>query len=184
MKRIRKSLWAYLLIASTFTAHAKEQIQDSTYNVEEDTEVIHLSPDFQKDLWNAFTMTPVTTPIEDKNATGLLNRALLLEWIGVPAFKEKPGILQMPALTNGFAKDVELWKSIHGRYRIIKDKNGHAALSGLDICALGQYLRPNEIKLRKMRELAAQARPLMDRLFPMDGLPRPIPSDTLSKNTK
>lgn len=41
--------------------------------------------------------------------------------------------------------------------------------ASFDVNILGQYLRPKQVQLRKMRDLADKNRALMDRYYPMEG---------------
>ena len=158
MKSKRKILLV-LMAGISAMAQAAGMRQDTIGCEEPVTNEIQLSPKFQKELWNAFTLDPIPAPVEEKTSAIPLDRKLLHEWVGAVAIEHKVEPLVIPGLTSNLKS--------YAPQAVCFDAN-----------VLGQYIRPKEIMLRKMHELAAEAREVMDRVYPTDGLPRPIPSDT------
>lgn len=136
-----------------------------------------LSKSFMKELENAFSFenermqsAPINTLTPQE-----LNSELLPQWVvpsghaqAVGSVKLGAGVAmpKIPGLSSEeLLKESYLWK--RGQYGILK--NG--AITGLDVNALGKYVRPEEIKLRTMRQIADKARKAMDRYYPTTGLP-------------
>lgn len=150
--------------------HQSERVEDSTE--------IHLSPSFQKELWNAFSFTPMEAPIESVSSIPL-DRSLMKEWLSAVPIKAEIKPLDLPGVINkSTGINPYLWQSKGGKFGILVRSDGSQCISGLDINALGQYIRPKEIQQRKMREIADGAREVMDRCFPEEGLAAPMPTDT------
>lgn len=74
--------------------------------------------------------------------------------------------IEIPGLT-----DHVQWRSKNGRYSVIRTSDGRSVLSGLDVNALGKYVRPKEIRLRKSRARAKKKRGEMDLFYPI--IPNP-----------
>lgn len=74
--------------------------------------------------------------------------------------------IKIPGLT-----DHVQWRSKNGRYSVIRTPDGRSALSGLDVNALGKYIRPKEIRLRKSRARAKKNKGEMDLYYPI--IPNP-----------
>lgn len=136
-----------------------------------------LSKNFMKELESAFSFenermqsAPINTLTPQE-----LNSELLHQWVvpsghaqAVGSVKLGAGVAmpKIPGLSSEeLLKESYLWK--RGQYGILK--NG--AITGLDVNALGKYVRPEEIKLRTMRQIADKARKVMDRYYPTTGLP-------------
>ena len=145
--------------------------QTDTIRTEASDGEIKLSSAFQKELYKAFQMGPTPT-VDTPAMTAIeLDRKQLHEWLGHVAADDAPLVLfDMPGLKDAL-KDVYVWRSKSGQYGVLQRADGTTCFSGLDVNALGRYIRPSEIRIRKAQELSASARPLMDRILPMDGLP-------------
>lgn len=165
------------LVAHSLNMYADNSRQD-TVKVESESSEIHLSPSFQKELWNAFSFTPMEAPLESSYSIPL-DRSLMKEWLSSVPIKAEIQPLDLPGvITKSTGINPYIWMSKHSDLGIMVNGNGATVLTGLDINALAKYIRPSEIKLRKMQEIAKDAREVMDRCFPMEGLATPVPSDT------
>jgi len=146
----------------------------------EDSTEIRLSPSFQKELWNAFSFTPQEAPLES-TYTIPLDRSLMKEWLSAVPIKAEIAPLNLPGvITKSTGINPYLWQSKKGKFGILVRADGSQCLSGFDVGAIGKFIIPEQIKLRKMQEMADGAREVMDRCFPEEGLAKPIPSDTAS----
>ncbi len=146
----------------------------------EDSTEIHLSPSFQKELWNAFSFTPREAPLDSVSSIPL-DRSLMKEWLSAVPIKAEIQPLDLPGVINqSTGINPYLWQSKKGGLGLLVRADGSTCLSGFDVNALAKYIRPSEIKLRKMREIADEAREVMDRCFPEEGLAAPMPADTAS----
>lgn len=140
----------------------------TTVSAQERKDSMRISKSFLKELENAFSFenermqsAPINTLKPQE-----LNREFLQELVG--PVNLSPGVtsLNIPGLSSkDLLKESYLWK--HGQYGVLK--NG--AITGLDVNALGSYVRPEEIRIRTMREIADKARKTMDKYYPMSGLP-------------
>ena len=137
---------------------------------------IRLSKNFLQELDNAFSSTPIAAPVTYGNG---LTIEQLHEWVGKPD--------TVKADTSRFTKEYfalkiylkEFCKPIPlGTYKIyipgITDRKFTKGIPStgiaLDVNALGAYLRPKEIRIRKLRELAEENRTFMDQFYPMTDL--------------
>lgn len=145
-----------------------EEIRQDTLHTEDTIYEKRLSPEFQKELWSAFTLTPSPAPIENPYPSDFLTREQLKEWLGV-----SPTDIQN---ATPFTLPFDL--------SIPKYTPGSGCKIAVDVNALAKYIRPKEIMLHKMHKLADSARTQMDRIFPTDGLARPIPADTVALKGK
>ena len=140
----------------------------SAVSAQEKNDSMKISKSFLKELENAFSFenermqsAPINTLKPQE-----LNREFLQELVGPVNLSPGVSSLNIPGLSSkDLLKESYLWK--HGQYGILK--NG--AITGLDVNALGSYLRPEEIRIRTMREIADKARKTMDKYYPMSGLP-------------
>lgn len=140
----------------------------TTVSAQERKDSMRISKSFLKELENAFSFenermqsAPINTLKPQE-----LNREFLHELVGPTNLTPGVTSLNIPGLSSkDLLKESYLWK--HGQYGILK--NG--AITGLDVNALGSYLRPEEIRIRTMREIADKARKTMDKYYPMSGLP-------------
>lgn len=171
-------VWVVCSVCCTTLCRAIETRQDTVRSEREETE-IHLSPAFQKALWNAFSFTPEPVPVESVVTAIPLDRELLTGWLNSVPIKgelkplEITGLQSQPLGINPY-----LWQSKNGKYGVLVRADGSQCLSGLDVNALGKYIRPSEIRIRKMQEIAKQAREVMDRVYPTEGLPKILTADT------
>ena len=140
----------------------------SAVSAQEKNDSMKISKSFLKELENAFSFenermqsAPINTLKPQE-----LNREFLQELVGPINFTPRVTSLNIPGLSSkDLLKESYLWK--HGQYGALR--NG--AITGLDVNALGSYLRPEEIRIRTMREIADRARKVMDKYYPMSGLP-------------
>lgn len=132
---------------------------------------IRINPEFMKALDKAFSFDqPLQAPIKVPN--DVLTREQLHEWVG-PIENSKSPTINIPGLggfTDGLQHYGKHWHSV---------KEGGVGCT-FDFNALAKYIRPSEIRLRKMRSLAASAKETMDKLFPMEGKPLYSVSDTVA----
>lgn len=148
-------------------------------SAQERSDSMKLSKSFMKELESAFSFkneSMQSAPINTIKPQEL-NTELLHEWVG-PVKQAMPKI---PGLSSeALLKESYLWK--RGQYGMLK--NG--AITGLDVNALGKYLRPEEIRLRTMRQIADKARKAMDLYYPTTGLPAFSTKETpvLAKETQ
>jgi len=140
--------------------------QDSLRKEIDETE-IHLSPAFQRDLWGAFSFTPEAVRLDSGIAPIMLDRTLLREWVGEVCIDQKAPEVKLPSF--------DLFPKAQPRSKPV---------ASFDFCGLTRYLLPSEIKLIKSQAIAREARPLMDRIFPMEGLTRIVPTDTMAIATE
>lgn len=151
-------------------------IQMSCYNMpvmaqnREAGDSIRINPKFLKELESAFSFDPVQAPIKVPN--DVLTREQLHEWVG-PVEDTKSLTINIPGL-GGFTDGLQHY-----------GKNWHSVREGgvgctLDVNALAKYIRPSEVRLRKMRSLAAGAKETMDKFFPIEGKPLYSISDTVA----
>ena len=146
----------------------------------EQLDTLRLSDSFMRELDRAFSLSPMLPePLVPRDT---LSIEQLHEWVGKPnvtmpndtsrfnatyfALKmyEKEFMVWDPSL------DVNIPGLTDGRWRIGLPKS--TALATFDASsALGSYIRPKEIRIRRMRAIADKARPMMDKLFPKEGLP-------------
>ncbi|MBR0036117.1 MAG: hypothetical protein IJP70_00585 [Bacteroidales bacterium] len=178
MKPIRTQIFACRLWLSVVILAAAFGPQLPAYALQQDTiqtempeTNIKLSSQFQKELYRAFQFEQ--TPIADTtNSMAMpLDRQQLHEWVGEVAVDIAPQTLfPIPGLDKA-CDGVYSWRSKNGRYGILNRGDGTSCFTGLDVNALGRYIRPAEIRIRKAQALAATARPLMDKILPVEGLP-------------
>lgn len=148
-------------------AHTAQQ--DTVLTEVPDTD-IRLNSNFQKELYKAFQLEPTSSNLNEQSAVPL-DRQQLHEWVGKVADDYKPkAVITIPGLEKAL-NDVYIWRSPHNRYGLLTKADGTSCINGLDVAALGRYIRPAEIKIRKSKALAASARPLMNKILPMEGLP-------------
>jgi len=141
---------------------------------------IRLSPQFLRELDNAFSLGPVEAPIVVPDTT--LSVAQLHEWVGEPdpnvgvpqgGYKQRfdstyfalklymkefcrwdpPQEIQIPGL------------GLTGPSSAPREGVGHTFR--VDVNALAKYIRPKERRLYKSRKLADEHRAAMDGAFPM-----------------
>ena len=130
---------------------------------------IHINTRFLQELDHTFSLAPREAPIEAPQEE-VLTREQLHAWVGKPRL-EVPKV-EIPELRDGaFARGIQLWRSQSGRYSMLNTQEGRQVLSGFDVNALGKYIRPKEIRLRRMQELADRYRATMDKFFPREGVP-------------
>jgi len=164
-------------IAHPFNIYAAE-VQADTVQAEKEQTEIRISPSFQRELMNAFSFAPMEAPLTSPSVVPL-DRSLMKEWLSAIPIKAEIKPLDLPGvITKSTGINPYLWQWGDGKYGILQRADGTQCLSGLDVNALGRFIRPNEIKLRKMEELANGARDVMDRCYPQEGLATPVPSDT------
>lgn len=160
---------------------------------EEITDTIHLSPSFMKALEDAFSFEQKHDTIRYREE--FLTRKQLREWVGDvdttlyqpnvtyaeegdscrdtlrldPRFIGMRPILPPTSIMfPNFAKEIELWKSKNGKYRVIKTTGTQQAVSGLDVKkALSELLIPSHRRIRKVRDLADKKRAEMDAAYPL-----------------
>lgn len=158
---------------------------------------LRLSPEFMRELESAFSLQPQQSADIVSIQPRTLDHEQLKEWIGplpitptmplstgaIPTMPQSAGVtpISIPGLSaDDLTKYAYLWK--HGQYGILRGDSatGSAgAFTGLDVNALGQYIRPKEIEQRRLHSLSAKIRPLMDRFFPTEGAPLYSKADTL-----
>ena len=156
---------------------------------------IRLSPSFMKELEKAFSFDPreaKITPPDD-----VLTREQLHEWVGKPdsvqvlqggrSKREKfdSTYFALKMYIPEFCKPIPMPDNRiyipgitdHGFSRNLPKSS---ALVTFDLNALAPYVRPKEIKIRKLRELASRARLTMDKFLPMEGAPLYTKQDSLN----
>ena len=107
-----------------------------------------------------------------------LTKELLHQWIG-PVEQVAGSQISIPCISGQeLLKASYLWKS--GQYGQLKD----GTFTGLDVNALAKYIRPEEIKLRRLRKLASSVRADMDLMFPKDGPAFVVKRDTTVMSVK
>lgn len=171
---------------------------------------IRLNQKFMEELDKAFSFSPIEAPIVVPN--DVLTREQLHEWVGpienlpegsqsrkydptdpnrfdstyfalkmylVEFCKWQPIVneIKIPGL-GGFADGLQ-----HYGKNLQSAKMGGMAIT-FDFNALSKYIRPSQIKLRKSRGLAEKSKPLMDKIFPMEGSPFYSISDTIAISEK
>ncbi len=149
---------------------------------------IKLSKNFLQELDNAFSFSPIAAPITlDKGLT----IEQLHEWVGKPdsvkvdTSRFTKEYFALKIYLKEFCKPVPL-----ATYKIYipgitdqKFSKGIPSTSiGIDVNALGAYLRPKEIRIRKLRELAEKTRNFLDKFYPMNDLPLYTKQDMDSAN--
>lgn len=121
-----------------------------------------------KELENAFSFESErmqSAPINTLKPQEL-DREFLHELVGPINLSAGVTSLNIPGLSSKeLLKDSYLWK--RGQYGLLKS----GAITGLDVNALGSYVRPEEIRIRTMRKIADKYRKVMDKCYPMSGLP-------------
>lgn len=160
---------------------------------------IQLSPRFMKELEKAFSFEPREAKITPPD--GVLTRELLHEWVGEPDSvlmlqSGKPKREKFDSTYFALKMYIpEFCKPIptpgeriyipgitdHGFSRNLPPSN---AIATFDFNALGAYVRPKEIKIRKLRELANRSRSTMDKFFPMEGAPLYTKQDSVALTGK
>lgn len=148
---------------------------------------LRLSPEFMRELESAFSLQPQQSADIVSIQPRTLDRQQLQEWIGplpvTPSMPLSAGVapISIPGLSSAeLTRATYLWK--HGQYGILRGNpaTGSAGVfTGLDVNALGQYIRPKEIEQRRLHALSAKIRPLMDRFFPTEGAPLYSKADTI-----
>lgn len=167
MKSVRLFLFSVFCLIGSSGLFAARQSEDS----------IRLSPEFLRELDSAFSLQPQQSADLMSIHPRTLDQQQLHEWIGplkidpkMPALSGTASI-SIPGLSPAeMLKASYAWK--HGQYGILlaNPATGSAgAFSGLDINALGKYIRPKEIEQRKSRTLAVKAKTIMDQLYPTEG---------------
>lgn len=149
----------------------------TTVSAQERKDSMRISKSFLKELENAFSFenermqsAPINTLKPQE-----LNRELLQELVGPTNLSPRVTSINIPGLSSkDLLKESYLWK--HGQYGILKS----GAITGLDVNALGSYLRPEEIRINTMRQIAEKARKVMDKYYPMSGLPVYDHKDTIA----
>lgn len=135
---------------------------------QEKSDSMKLSKSFMKELESAFSFkneSMQSAPINTLKPQEL-NSELLHEWVGSVKLRMGVTVPKIPGLSSEeLLKESYIWK--RGQYGILK--NG--AITGLDVNALGKYLRPEEVRLHTMRQIADKARKVMDLYYPTSGLP-------------
>ena len=140
----------------------------SAVSAQEKTDSMRISKSFQKELENAFSFENERMQSATINTlkSQELDKDFLHELVG--PINLTPGVkaLSIPGLSSkDLLKESYLWK--HGQYGVLKS----GAITGLDVNALGRYLRPEEIRINTMRKIAEKARKSMDKYYPLSGLP-------------
>jgi len=121
---------------------------------------IRINPKFLKELDKTFFFDqPAEAPI--KVPDNVLTREQRREWVG-PVEETKTSSISIPGL-RGFTDGLQHY-----------GKHLHSVREGgigctIDVNALAKYLRPSEIKLRKLRALAEKSKGIMDVLYPKEG---------------
>ena len=129
----------------------------------QDDDSIKISKKFMRELEAAFSFDQPKESDFKLIAPQLLTKECLLQWLG-PIEQTAASQISIPVISGQeLLKTTYLWK--RGRFGQLKD----GTFTGLDVNALSKYLRPEEIKLHRMRKLASNARADMDLLFPKAG---------------
>lgn len=169
----------FILIPLLLKAQSEQQAASAPQQpATQEQKEIHLSDSFMKELERAFTFTPQADPLRLKDT---LSIEQLHEWVG------KPDILDDVAHkdTSRFNATYFALKMYEKEFmrlmpdtvpKIVINMNlqlgpQRVPLASFDANMLAQYIRPKEIRKRKMRNIANKARKDMDLLFPMDGMP-------------
>lgn len=158
-------------------------------HAQSDSDSVHISTDFLKELDQAFGFKNEKPRIATINTIEAIkpDSELLHQWVKEPGANQiatvskYPTILNIPGITDGgFAKDIVLWRSkSHPDLMLLNTGNGVVA-SGLDINGfLSQYLTKEGRTLRKSRSLAESCKEIMDKFFPISGEPIYSKDDTL-----
>ncbi len=138
----------------------------------EDGDSIKINKDFMRELDAAFSFVQPEVSDYKLIAPQPLTKELLHQWVG-PVDQSSGSQISIPCLSGQeLLKASYLWKK--GQYGQLKD----GTFTGLDVNALAKYIRPEEIKLRRMRKLASSVRGDMDLLFPKDGPAFVVKRDT------
>ena len=159
-----------------------ESVATDTVCNEGTGETIRLSEGFLKDLERAFEFGPredtITLPDD------ILTIEQLHKWVGEPDSTEqlprsdKFKYDSMYVALKLYLKD--LYVPPKPKYEIFipgitdggfKKNLPKPSYFSFDLNALAPYIRPDEIKKRKARELAKKARSTMDKFFPTEGMP-------------
>lgn len=138
-----------------------------------DEETIHLSEGFLRELDNAFSIAPIADPLTQRDT---LSIEQLHEWVGEPTDVEA-GYFTKPSDrfdSTYFALKLyekEFMKPMPDTVPKIMFTIGplgpqKKALATFDLNKLAEYIRPKEIRHRKMSNLAKKSRPDMDLYFP------------------
>ncbi len=173
---MKHCLCVILLILSLFPLLA----QVDSVQSREDGE-LKLSDKFRQELDNAFSFSPLVAPIEPDNS---LTIEQLHEWVGKPdstlsdtsRFTREYFALRI--YDKEFCKPIPVSAQYsiyipgitdHGFSKNLAPKAGLS--KSFDFNVLGSYIRPKEIRLRKLRALADRSRAIMDKIFPSADLP-------------
>ena len=175
------------VVAQSDTASVMSEMAD------EDGE-IRLSPNFMKELERAFSFDPreeKITPPDD-----ILTREQLHEWVGKPdtslvledgkpkreRFDSTYFALKMyiPEFCKPIPKaDNRIFIPGITDHSFSRNLPKHGLQFVFDVNALAPYVRPKEIRKRKLREFANRARPTMDKFLPAEGAPLYTKQDSL-----
>lgn len=129
----------------------------------QDGDSIKINKDFIRELETAFSTDQPEASGYKLIAPQPLTKELLQEWLG-PIERTAASQISIPVISGQeLLKATYLWKK--GRFGQLKD----GTFTGLDVNALSKYFRPKEIRLRRMRKLASNARADMDLFFPIAG---------------
>ena len=138
----------------------------------QDDDSIKISKKFMHELEAAFSFDQPKAADYKLIAPQQLTKELLHKWVG-PIEQPAASQISIPVISGQeLLKATYLWKS--GQYGQLKD----GTFTGLDVNALSKYLRPEEIKLHRMRKLAEKARANIDLLFPKEGPAFVVKRDT------
>ncbi len=169
-----------LLLISMHNGLLYPQVEQSAGG-QEKGDSLRLSDSFLRELERTFSLSPL--PAEPLMPLDTLSVELLHDWVGKPKLELQEGRSKSRFDSTYFAlkmyeKEFMIWDPslditipglTDGAWREGLPRG--SAVARFDANVLGQYIRPQEIRIRKLRTLAEKARPTMDRLFPMDGLP-------------
>ena len=178
-KQMKYRLTLVLILAPLLLV-AQNERQDTltTKHPATQEEEIRLSDSFMQELERAFSFAPQADPLIQKDT---LSIEQLHEWVGKPDDMDEVAHMD----TSRFTPEYFALKMYEKEFmrpmpdtvpKIVFDLKLNLGpqrkpLATFDVNALAKYIRPKEIRKRKMRNIANKARGDMDLLFPMVDLP-------------
>ncbi len=153
MRQITMFIGLVICTASSWATTSRYQDGDS----------IKINKDFLRELDAALSFEQPEVSDYKLIAPQPLTKELLHQWVG-PVEQSAGSQVSIPCISGEeLLKASYIWKK--GQYGQLKS----GAFTGLDVNALSKYIRPEEIKLRRLRKLASNVRADMDLLYPKEG---------------
>ena len=132
-----------------------------------ESDSIHISTDFLKELDNTFGFKNERPKIANINTIEAIkpDSELLHQWVKDPNAKGIATVSKYPTIVN-----IVAWRSKKNPDLMILNTGNGFVASGLDVNAfLSQYLTKEGRTLRKSRDLAESCKDIMDKFFPISG---------------